>query len=709
MTLARHVRVVYRKELIDILRDRRTLLATVLIPVVLYPVLMLWVVWASEREQAQLEAATFVVEVPDESTRDALARILETVAQQREREEADVPATDAFEIHVGTGPSGVPSESAHVAVALEMTDHPPPLPPAMNVRITYSDVDERSRAAMKRLSGLLSAFREILTRQAVLALLAERRVGGPFPDAGAQVDIILDPVSVESTSTATEAQRGGWALGQIVPVILVLMMLTGAIYPAIDLTAGERERGTLETLMVTPAPALHVIAGKFLVVATVAFLSATLNLASVGATMHFAGITRLMAAEKPVVFPLWTFPVILACMVPLALLFAATLMAVCSFARTFKEAQNYVMPVIVGSLVLAMPVALPGVRLEGPLVVLPVGNMVLLVRELLQQNASVPAAAAVVLSTGLYAAAAVALATRLFGKEAVVFTDAGSYRALLRRRFFEPRRYPSVAQVLVTVALLFPICFYGQLSLMGQWDRNIIARLVWLAVLQFGVLFVLVPVALSAYFKVDLGATYRPRLPAGRIWLAAGSIGLSSWALAHEFMVLQARVMPFSEAVQGFLQRVQAELLTAPPFTVLVLIAIVPAVAEEILFRGFLLSGLRSAMGRAGTVLTAAFVFSLFHFMIERVPLTFLLGVLLGWIVLKSGSILPAILVHVMHNASAIVLARFEEVGRWLGTTDAMPPDAGHLPTPVIAATTLLFLLGCLLVAGTRADSHRGS
>ena len=702
MRRARLVGVVYRKELIDILRDRRTLLATVLIPVVLYPVLMLWVVWASEREKTRIEAETFVVEVPDESTRDALVQILEIVAEQRNHAALDLPPDDAFDIRVG------PRERKHIAVTLAMTPHPPPLPPSLDVRVTYNDVDERSRAAMRRFQGELNAFRGILTRQAIVALLERPGIVPPHPDAGMDVDIILNPIAVESTSTATEAERGGWALGQIVPIILVLMMLTGAIYPAIDLTAGERERGTLETLMVTPAPALHLITGKFLVVATVAFLSATLNLASVGATMHFAGITRLMAAEMPVVFPLWTLPVILICMVPLALLFAATLMAVCSFARTFKEAQNYVMPVIIGSLVLSIPVALPGARLEGPLIVLPVGNMVLLVRELLQQSASLPGVAAVVLSTALYAAAAVALATRLFGKEAVVFTDSGSYRALIQRRFFEPRACPTAAQVLMTVAILFPVCFYGQLALMGRGEADFIERLTWLAVLQFGGLFVLVPVALCAYLKVDLRATYRIRLPAVRVWLGAVAIGLSSWALAHEFMMLQMRIMPFSQTAQEFLQRMQAELQAAPLLTVLVLIAIVPAVTEELLFRGFLLSGLHSAMGRVGAILSAALVFGLFHFMIERVPLTFLLGALLGWLVLRSGSILPAILVHAMHNGAAVVLTRVEAIGRWLGVTDVATVEAAHLPRGVVAVAAALFVAGCVLVILTRRDDHPG-
>ena len=82
-------------------------------------------------------------------------------------------------------------------------------------------------------------------------------------------------MKVQTLSSATEQQRGGWALGQIIPIILVLMTITGAVYPAIDLTAGERERGTLEALLAAPVPILHLIVAKFLVVASIGLLAAS--------------------------------------------------------------------------------------------------------------------------------------------------------------------------------------------------------------------------------------------------------------------------------------------------------------------------------------------------------------------------------------------------------------------------------------------------
>jgi len=714
MKLARHAFIVYRKELVDILRDRRTLLAMVVIPVVLYPVLMVWVVGTAELGQARLEAETFVIQVPDEPTRQTLRHVLETVARDKTAEQSPQPA---FKIRVGHADPSTWGETIQLGVKLTVVEHAAPLPPGLRATVWYNDVDFRSRAALDRLTAELDAFRKMLARQTVHALWESHLAAhGNLPGTSAKeekeanpVDLILEPVAVQARPTATELQRGGWILGQVVPIVLVLMTLTGAVYPAIDLTAGERERGTLEALMVTPAPTLHVITGKFLVVATIALLSAVLNLASVAAAMHFAGITRLMAAERPVVFPIRTLPVILLCMVPLALMFAAGLLAVCSVARTFREAQNYVMPVILACLAASAPVMWPGVELDGVMVVLPVGNMVLLVRALFAQTACWPEAVSVVLTTCLYTAAAVALAARLFGKEAVLFADAGAYRALLCRRVFQRQSFPNAAQALVYAALLFPACFYVQSALFETSQQDVLRHLTILAVVQFGGLFVAGPLALCGYLKIEIRSAFRLRLPARRVWLAAAALGSSSWVLAHEWALWQAHVLPLSKATQETLQRIADELAAAPPATVIVLAALVPAVAEEMLFRGFLLSGLKTALGRSGAILAAALVFSLFHFMVGRMPLTFLLGVVLGWLCLRSGSILPGMAVHALHNTFALIFARWEATGRWLGGPWAEAGGTEHLPLGVVTAALCLFLCGVVILCTCRDGCARKS
>jgi len=683
---------VYRKELTEILRDRRTLVAMIVVPVVLYPVLMLGWVWATEREESQIRAQTFRIEVDDNRSLADLTGIIHRMTAEADDED-DV---GDFEVRVGRTEPEALGDTVQLRVALPALEEHLAKPHRVEVVVQYSEVNVHSRTAMARFRSLLERFGESLTRQRLSIVLEAAR------SSPADVDAILDPIILTQESTATERQRGGWALGLIVPVILVLMTITGAVYPAIDLTAGERERGTLETLMASPVPPIHLVTGKFLVVATLSMLAAALNVISVGATMHFSGLTQAITQQMPIELPISALPIILMCMVPFALLFSAILIAVCSFARTFKEAQNYVMPVIIGAMIPAMAVTLPSVRLKGVLLVMPVGNMVLLARDLFQQKADMaPQIIIVLLSTALYAAAAIALAARLFGQEAVLFADAGSYRTLLQRRFFRRSLRPTAAQALMLAALLFPATFYTQ-SFLSVGAGRFLDTMKWLAVIQFAGLFVFLPLCVAVFLKIDVVETFRLRLPPARMWLAAGLMGMSSWALAHEFLVFQTQVLPPTSTMAEFAQKIQSELTKSPLWLVLLLLAIVPAVTEEFLFRGFMLSGLRSGMKKWSAIVMVSLIFGIYHFMIDKLPVTVLLGVALAYLCWQSGSLWPGVVLHAMHNGISMVLATSPELVEKVGL-ETHQNAHGHLPATIWLPAILVFALGLILVGRPRA------
>lgn len=686
------IATVYRKELLEILRDHRTIIAMIVVPVVLYPLLMVGFVWAAQRDEAALQAETFLVEVEDQATRDDLLAVIGAVNQAREAGNQD---RVNFDIRIGHTPPEALGDDVQLRVvwsaAERMNDRT-----QVQVMIHFNEVSARSRTAIQLMKEALREFEQQLSRRRLAGLLESAR---PEPASPASLDAILHPVVITQRSSATEQQRGGWALGQIVPIILVLMTITGAVYPAIDLTAGERERGTLETLIVSPVPILDLIVGKFLVVATLAMAAAILNIASVGATMHFGGLTRALTQEMPVELPLAELPIILVCMIPFTLLFSAIMLAVCSFARTFKEAQNYVMPVIIGAMIPAAISSLPGIQLKGAMLVLPVGNMVLLTRELFQHTYTWSQVLVVMLSTSLYAAAAIAAATRLFGQEAVLFADSASYKSLLQRRLFRPSSRPTHTMALLLAALLFPAVFYTQ-SLLGDAD-HFLRTMSWLAVVQFIGFFMLLPLALVKYLKIDPGCTFQLRLPGVRICLAAVLLGVSTWALAHEFSVLQQHVLPPSRSFVEFSRRMQQELVRLPLGLCLLLLAVLPGVTEEFLFRGFVLSGLSSSLRKWPAIITTAAIFGLYHFALERLVITAGLGVILGYLCWKGGSIWPCMLLHALHNSAAVLLATQPRLCERLGLA-AVETDSGHLPVKLLITAGALFVAGLVLAASAR-------
>jgi sodium transport system permease protein len=694
---------IFRKELVDIVRDRRTLIGMVIIPVALYPVLILTFGPAEVGQVEAIRQEPYTIAVPDESQAEWIERVIQQASDHPATSTASTsgpaawrgrPKVVLLNGQYGGDPNRAVRGGRAVQIGLTLSGDPRSwgagLEP-VEVRLAFDPRDVRSVEALRRTEDLLGQHAERERVRLRRQLVAD--LGAPALDS--RLRTLLEPVRLDARPVTP-----GSVFLQMMPVILVLMTVTGAIYPAIDLTAGERERGTLETLMVTPVPTLEVVTGKFLVVTMVALVTALLNVVSIGASI------RLIKVEEATHVPVSHLAIVLLAIIPLAMLFAAALIAVCSFARSYKEAQNYVMPVVIAAIVPAIMGTLPGATLAGAAKVIPVENIVLLAHELVTRD-SVPWAdvVAVLLSTGLYAAGAIAVASRLFGHEAVTFADAGSYRALFRRRFFRPTARPTAAQALLTLAILFPIWFHVQ-GVIATGTRSASAgSFVWVILLMVPVLAV-PPIGLAWYLKIDLRTTFSLRAGTVRGWLAALLLGCSTWAVAIEFQSLQESVLPVPPALREGLAATDQAIGGLPTVAALICVGLIPALCEEVLFRGYLLAGLRSQLRKTSAILGVALIFALYHALVYRFAVTALLGIMLAWLCWESRSILPAIFVHAMHNGSVVLIGRSEALQRWLRLSDF---GGGHLPMHIWIPTVVCVVLAIVILAfGGRRASEPG-
>ncbi|MFQ5422476.1 MAG: ABC transporter permease subunit/CPBP intramembrane protease [Phycisphaerae bacterium] len=754
--------VVFRKELIDTLRDRRTLIAMVLVPVVLYPVLMVVLVEALRSEKGRRETERYHICVPDENHR----RWLEGVLQREDRARAAEQAADRN----ATAAEGRPAvdDNARLSASLRADQvdiavlgpgaslwervkdktfqlgvlvDPPPDPdapfggPNRIVQLIYADTEPLSEFLYARISRTLANESD--------RIVHDRLASMP------QGESLLTPIRLSTLSTAGPDMQYAKILAAIVPFLLVIMTVTGAMYPAIDLTAGERERGTLETLAVSPVPTGQIVAGKFCVVITIAMFTTVLNLGSMAAMIHFTKLDQLTrasarggeaeivaiqqsieqstsgeshralsqrdylqqrrrleaTADRSVGAIVTAAPAVLLAMVPFAVLFSAIMLAACSFARTFKEAQNYMMPVMMGALLPAMVVSyMPSIRLEGALLVVPVANIVVLIRELFLGNYNVSAITVTLLSTCFYAVVAVSVAARLYGTEAVLFSDVGSYKTLIRRRFFKPRSHPSAAEALMLLAVIFPLHFYWQSSML---DPNSDRPQVLLVLAISQIAFFAGPALIIAwYLKINLRKAFSLRVPAPPH--ALGALLIAAGAPAVSFMIhrIQARLVDAPPAFDVFKQ-FEAILTNGPLWTTLLVIALLPAVCEELLFRGLLQSGLRSRLSHIKTMVAVGVIFGLFHIVLEKIPQVSLMGMLLAFVCLRSRSIFLAMAVHLAHNAIPVLAGSFEPLARLyaLPTTDA---DVAAMATaPLLDLHSGLFLALFLVGLGLLARTPR--
>jgi sodium transport system permease protein len=280
---------IFRKEILETLRDRRTLVVMLLLPLLLYPVMMIVMTQLFTHQMSAIEKQTGIVLVKGQLPPD-LAQLFDKTEEMEWRrtdsgpllprnltiEEPD-PASEDNPLQMR---KVAENEALHDWARRQIQDGfghvvivvPAGVPEALaaggsaGVLVYYDETDHVSRVTEQRVTQLLIRWERQIR-------LARDEVQAPG---------YTDPVVPWSENTANAEERGGFVAGQVLPVMLMVMVMLGAFYPAIDLTAGEQERGTMQTLMTAPAQALEIIVGKFLTVVIVALISAVANLMSMG-------------------------------------------------------------------------------------------------------------------------------------------------------------------------------------------------------------------------------------------------------------------------------------------------------------------------------------------------------------------------------------------------------------------------------------------
>lgn len=403
----RNILTVYLKELRDSLRDRRTLISMIVIPTLVMPALMAAVAVVSLKVVRQARATVPAIMLlggeDSPSVRAALAgharlRVLPGTADWRQRI-SNKQIRAAVEI-----PAGFDAAlAAGTPVAITIFNY---------------DGEMRSGFAVGELRRFFAEYRETV----VAARLAEHGL----PAA------LIRPFEVRAENVAPPEKVGGNVIGGIIPYFLLLLSFTGAMYPAMDLTAGEKERGTMETILCSPVARLDLVLGKFLMVLTASLGTVVFSLLSMGLTVVVGGLLfahgalgppGAMLARAPVLpslDPLGLLAVVVM-VVPMAVLFAASLITISLFAKSFKEAQSYVSPLIIIIILPAVVGLLPGVELNTRLALVPILNVSLVSKELVSGVWHWDFLALIFGSSCLYAAIALTLAVRMFNRENVIF------------------------------------------------------------------------------------------------------------------------------------------------------------------------------------------------------------------------------------------------------------------------------------------------
>ncbi len=516
--------------------------------------------------------------------------------------------------------------------------------------------------------------------------------------------------------TVGEAQRAAYSLSALVPMMLILMTVTGAVYPAIDLTAGERERGTLETLVAAPLPRLGILLAKYIAVVAVSVLTGAVNLLAMFVTVLATGADRALFGEQGITLSVMLLMLVMQTI--FASFFASVLLAVTSFARSFKEAQAYLIPVMLVALTPGIASLMPGFKLEGVWLVVPLLNLVLLTRDVFAGEWSLPAIVVALGTSVVYTLGSLSLASRIFGTDAIL-TGTGEGSGLGQLRRSNPQPGPRLVAGWISLALLLPT-FVVLSGLAGRWETaSMEARLTLSSIITVG-LFVGVPLVGIWLERAQVGASLAMHWPVVSGLVAAILFGVSLWPFAFEleqFTLPAERVEALIKMFGSFKLQLQETSL----WVKLLALAVVPAICEELYFRGYLFTAFRGdtptglgevaplekanrRWGPVPTIVATAVLFGAFHVLVrgslfwERFLPSTGLGLVLGTLRARSGSVIPGIVMHVLHNSSVLLLAHFEK--QILGTSFGQI-HGEHLPWPILVGAGVLACGGVLWLVGT--------
>ena len=407
-----NILTVYLKELKDSLRDRRTLLSTIIIPTLVMPLLTFGVgkVASGVIGKARSETPTVMI-LGGEDSPGVVARLKESkkikvvptsldwkedITEKKVRAAVQLP--EKFEVGLTAGA-------------------------APTVVIYHYEGEMKSSFG----AGELEKFFRELREQTTTARLAERSLPAT----------LAKPFDFKRENVAPPEKVGGNLFGGVVPYLIIILCFTGAMYPAMDLTAGEKERGTMETLLCSPVARVDIVLGKFLMVLTGSLSAMGFMLLSMGVTALVAGsllmgggsMAKAGAAAAasvpagsviPLIDPLGLVGV-LAMVFPVAVLFAALALTISLFAKSSKEAQSYLAPLMIVIIMPAVIGMLPGIDLNARLALVPLLNLSLVCKEMLSGVWHWNYIAIIFGSSCVYAAVALWLAVKMFNREDVIF------------------------------------------------------------------------------------------------------------------------------------------------------------------------------------------------------------------------------------------------------------------------------------------------
>jgi sodium transport system permease protein len=685
------LKILYLHEIRTLVRARRTVVMAIVIPTVVMPLMLFASKFSNDQRQKTLTDTTYTYAI----TGDLSARIRSVIEasqaeirktpiaddsnalrnfKYREVQVADAAASlDRNDIHFYIETFSGEAADALPVPKPDLDDDTSSVPSALLVpkrlkgvplvRVVYRGNVLASNTGGKRMMALLQRAEEF-----------DQRTMLTSHGFNVEPDRLF---AADASSVASAAEVTGANIGRFVTVFLVMLMLTGGSIAALDTIAGEKERGTIETLLTTAASRQEIVTAKQLTICSVALVITLIQ------TLNFLLYVKLKVVPLPPNFalqlPMSSVFTLLLLFIPLAATIASVLLIISAYAKTYKEAQMYFLPVHLTSLLPSLAAVLPGVSLRSAIAFVPLANVSVAVREIMTNRPDRPMIAVTFLVMSFTAGMLMRASARMLSREDIIVpsqTEPETFMggtALFQKRVL--RWFAVMWAIIFAVAANVPELATFRAQLLFN---------------EFGI-FTVASLLMIGIYRLNIRETLSLRPVKWPVWiaiiLAAPAGNLMSFALFK----LLGRVLPIApEAAQQLEQFFPRNI---PVWQMYLFIAVIPGVIEELTFRGMLLSGLRKKVPPLALPIVVGVIFGLFHFTLFRIGPTAFLGILLTIIAMLTGSVFPGMLLHILNNA----FAYYAGSHNW--------PVASLEPWHY-AAGSLIFLLSLWIIYRNRIGVH---
>lgn len=655
-----------KKEMLDVFRDKKTVLMMLVIPIILYPLIFIGIMQLMTFISSSMEEQNYkiVVEAEDEGR---FLHKLEEFRQDGEENAEGGTQTDSGAAAAETAKTAEGTEDSETADdegqsyeitvvdAGSITDYETALnEEEIDAYVSGQMKDGKVRYEVYFLSSANNSSYAAGLIMDVFDALKEDMSRQMVAEEGLDVEAVFEPIAYEKQDIASSEQSIGSIMGSILPFMLVVSLLMGTMYPAIDTTAGERERGTLETILTLPVTNRQLIVSKFITVAAIGIVSALLNILSMGAITFYMYKMLDMQTDMGS-FNLAKFiPAILVCILAVfafSLFISAVAMCVTSFAKSYKEANNYITPLMLVVMFVGYIGFIPNIELTQTMAMVPVANICILIKNMLLFKVDYAAIAMVLLSNVAYAVIAILFLSKIYDSEAILFSDGKAGLQLFEKRSnLKKGGVPTVSDVWFVVAVTTLLVLYVGSMLQIRYGLA--------GVFGTQLILLAVPLFLVIYTKRDVKKTYGFARTKAVNYL--GGAVLIAGAVLINLVIAIGLAFVFPESA-GNVETVFSDIMSGNVPAVLLVIAVAPAVCEELLFRGVILHSLQARYRVPSAIAVTAILFGLYHMSIIKFIPTGLLGLLLCIVVWKTGSIYPAMLMHFINNAFSVVISCYPE------------------------------------------------